>query len=227
MENKAVQEKETKKKEKLRIADFKLISDNSGKVTSINVIVSNGDVFPVAYTRKILERLREDMLQYAKYEQKEILPKKKKFNTGYKVLTVAGAAGFVILNTSEFGKQIAQDVPATTGLVLCATGIVGSLVNYRSIARINRNATFAYHKDEINEAISKNPYIYENVSLEDKKKIVEWLSENPNEPIVIEKIRQLNPSTITTIWKNIKLNKYFGIEYEVESRDFQKTIEQV
>ena len=101
------------------------------------------------------------------------------------------------------------------------------MVNNYKMNDIQKNVIFAYHKDEINKYVANNPYVYENVDKKDKEKIMSWIDMYGEEPIVIENLDQLSPSTISTIWKNIKLNKQFKIDCNIEEQGFQKILEQV
>ena len=199
-------QKESKREERY-ITGFDIVEGENKKPILIEVYVSDGKSFPAAYNRENLETLRNALLARAKFEAINLASKKTNACIGYTLLSAAGVAGFVILNTSEFGKEISSVLPATASLALGIASGAGVLKNYRGINNIRRNATFAYHKDEINSQIISNPLVYSNVDTQDKAKIKNWLDYGTKEPILIENIHLLKPETIFTIWYNIQSSK--------------------
>lgn len=208
------------------VTDLVKVKDKEGNTVSLDVILEDGESFRVAYTSENLKKFRDVMLQQAK-NSKQLLPKKKAFGIVCKIITFAGATGFVILNTSEIGKEITPIINGNAAGAIALVSGVGVMVNNYKMNDIQKNVIFAYHKDEINKYVANNPYVYENVDKKDKEKIMSWIDMYGEEPIVIENLDQLSPSTISTIWKNIKLNKQFKIDCNIEEQGFQKTLEQV
>jgi len=96
------------------VTGFEIVEGENNKPNFIQVYVSDGKSFPAAYNKGNLETLRNALLSRAKHEQINVAPKKTNACIGYTILSVAGAAGFVILNVSEFGKEISPVLPATT-----------------------------------------------------------------------------------------------------------------
>ena len=210
------------KREQRYVTGFEIVEGENNRPTSIEVYVSDGRSFPAAYNKENLEKLRTALLARAKFEETNVAPKKTSECIRYTLLSVAGAAGFVILNVSAFGKEIAPVVPATASLALSIASGVGALKSNENLTKIRRNATFAYHKDEINAQIIENPIVYSNIDAKDKEQIRKWLDYGTREPIMIENINSLKPATIFTIWYNIEANKQF--EMENNKQEFQKTL---
>jgi len=227
--NKVVEERGTTQITNRIVEDIVPVQDASGKITHIDIVLNDGTSFPVPNTKKNLLHFRNIMVEQAK-NQKNLIANKKRKDIAYKVIAVAGAAGFVLVNITEFGKEIGQlQASVVTGAIALGNGI-GIMVNNTKLSRIQRNVTFACHKDSINSSVCKNPYIYKNISAKDKQLIEKWLQEYQDGPIVIENIDKLEPATIFTIWRNINLYKDFGIDYvadgKLEEPGFQKQIEQ-
>ena len=167
------------------------------------------------------------MLEQTKEKKGTIKTKRRNVNA-YKVMAIAGAAGFVLVNTTEFGQEIGRMAPSVlTGAVSLASGI-GAMVNSKKLTRLQSNVTFACHSNEINDYVFENPYIYENISEKDKQVIEMWKDDCRYEPIVIENLDMLQPETISKIWRNINLYKQFGLQYKadgkVEEPGFQKVL---
>ena len=81
------------------VTDLVKVKDKEGNTVSLDVILEDGESFRVAYTSENLKKFRDVMVQQAK-NSKQLLPKKKAFGIVCKIITFAGATGFVILNTS-------------------------------------------------------------------------------------------------------------------------------
>ena len=222
------EKKEVKQGTKKIIDDIIPVRNESGQATHIDIVLSNGTSFSVPNTKSALLHYRSIMLEQAKEQKSLIDPTSKSFK-GCRIMFFAGVAGAVLVNTTQFGQDIGQATGSIISGVVTLAGGIGMLVKNKNLASIQRNVTFACHKDEINKAISQNPYIYINVCDKDKKLIEEWLTINYREPIVIENIYRLEPQTIHRIWENINLYKHFEFEYKVgevwEEPGFQKIIE--
>lgn len=212
------------KREQRYVTGFEIVEGENNRPASIEVYLSDGKSFPAAYNKRNLEKLRNALLARAKYEETNVAPKKSNECIGYTLLSVAGAAGFVILNLSAFGKEISPVVPSTASLALSIASGFGALKSYDSLAKIRRNATFAYHKDEINTQIIENPIVYSNIDAKDKEQIRNWLDYGTRQPIMIENISSIKPETISTIWYNIEANKQFEMENNKQEQGFQKTL---
>lgn len=208
------------------IEGFDLIEDRDGNIAAIDVFVSNGESFPAAYTKSNLETLRNNMLKHAK-EQRGVIKRSKMIGCGYTALAVAGGIGFALINITGVTKELSSNIPATVSLGVSIVSGIGALKNAKNIAKMERNITFALHKTEINHQILENPYVFYNVDAKDKALIEDWIVNTiSDEPILIENIHLLKPETVTTIWKNIKLSKQFGMKCDPE-QEFQKTLKQV
>ena len=168
-----------------------------------------------------LEKIRNNMLERMVAVQ-EKLPKVYMRKVGLSALTLAGAAGIVLLNTTDIGKEF-NTVFSNTVLggvtLLSGTGVVK---DSKIIRNIRKAGIFVKHRAEINEAIVNNAYMYANVSEKDKKRIQEWLQIYVREPIVVENLSDISYTTVKTIWDNIQLNKRMDFDYS--EKGFQKTL---
>lgn len=225
VESTVVEKQETKKEQKIIIEDIVPVRNQNGEVTHIDIILDDGTSLPVPNTKSSLLHFRDIMLKQAR-EQRELIKGKNIQVNAYRVMALVGAAGFVLVNTTQFGKEIGPLAPSIiSGAISLGSGI-GAIVENKKLSRIQRNVTFACHKDEINKVICENPYVYQDIADKDKKLIELWLETYRGEPIVIENLSMLNPQTIHQIWKNIKLYKHFNFEYKadgkIEEPGFQK-----
>lgn len=209
------------------IEDIVPVTNKDGEVTHIDIVLDDGTSFAVPNTKSTLLYFRNIMLEQTKEKKGTIKTKRRNVNA-YKVMAIAGAAGFVLVNTTEFGQEIGRMAPSVlTGAVSLASGI-GAMVNSKKLTRLQSNVTFACHSNEINDYVFENPYIYENISEKDKQLIEMWKDDCRYEPIVIENLDMLQPETISKIWRNINLYKQFGLQYKadgkVEEPGFQKVL---
>lgn len=218
---------ETKDNSKKIIRDIIPVRDEEGEAIYIDIVLEDGTSFPVPNTKSALLHYRNIMLEQAKNQKDNIKPTKYA-HTACKVMTIAGVAGVVLVNTTEFGKEIGPVVGSIISGTVTIAGGIGMFVNSKKLFKLQRNVTFACHKDRINRCVAENPHIYINVCDKDKELIEQWLRINCKEPITIEKVYMLEPSTIQLIWKNICLYEHFGFEYKadgkVEEPGFQKII---
>lgn len=221
--------KETKKEKREIIVDILPVENKNGEITHIDIVLDDGTSFPVPNTKPVLLHFRDIMLKQVK-EQKELIETKKKSVNACTVIAIAGVAGVVLANTTQIGKEIGALTPSIiSGTIALGSGI-GAIVESKKLSRLQRNVTFACHRKEINESICNNPYIYLNVCKKDKSLIESWLDQYRGEPIVIENLDKLEPTTIHEIWRNINLYKQFGLQYKadgkIEEPGFQKILEQ-
>lgn len=207
--------KETKVQEPLVIRGFDIIEEN------MRVYFSDGRTTIVPYNKGNLEKIRNNMLERMVAVQEQ-LPKVYMRKVGLSALTLAGAAGIVLLNTTDIGKEF-NTVFSNTVLggitLLSGTGVVK---DSKIIRNIRKAGIFVKHRAEINEAIVNNAYMYANISEKDKKRIQEWLQIYVREPIVVENLSDISYTTVKTIWDNIQLNKRMDFDYS--EKGFQKTL---
>ena len=209
------------------IEDIIPVRDENGEAIYIDIVLEDGTSFPVPNTKSALLHYRNIMLKQALAQKGTLESTRSTFN-GCRVMFFAGIAGAVLVNTTELGKEIGQVTGSIiSGVVTIACG-TGMMVANKKLPILQRNVTFACHKDEINSCVAENPHIYINVCEKDRKLIEGWLSVDCNEPIAIENLHMLEPNTIQLIWKNICLYKHFGFKYKadgkVEEPGFQKII---
>ena len=226
-ESKTSKTVEAQQTDKKIIEDIIPVRDENGEAIYIDIVLENGESFPVPNTKSALLHYRNIMLQQALEQKETIKPTRRSFNA-CKVMFIAGVAGAVLVNTTEFGKEIGPVIGSVISGVVTIAGGTGMFVNSKKLSSLQRNVTFACHRDEINSHVAENPHIYMNVCDKDKKLIESWLRVNCNEPIVIEKLCMLEPNTIQLIWKNICLYNHFGYKYTadgiIEEPGFSKII---
>jgi len=223
------EEIQSKKQSRKIVVDILPVENKDGEITHIDIVLDDGTSFPVPNTKSVLLHFRDVMLKQVK-EQKELIETKKKAVLGCGIVTLAGVAGIVLVNTTQFGREIGTLTPSIiAGTISLGSGI-GALVESKKLSRLQRNVTFACHRKEINDAICNNPYICLDICEKDKKLIEAWLEEYPGEPIVIENIDKLEPTTIHEIWKNITLYRQFNLDYRpdeiIDEPGFQKRLNQ-
>lgn len=220
---------QNKKEEKYFITGIEEMKNKDGNVDTLGIILTGKEWRPVPYTAENLKKFREIMKEQGKQMQ-TLLPDKKKSLNNCKMASVIGVAGIVgtlILNATEVGKEINPLIPGVLSGGITISGGIGSIINSRAISYIQKIGIFIKNETVINEYVATNPYVYYNISSEDRIIIEQLKRKNAQEPITIENLDELSDKSIKTIWNNIRFYKLYKVKYEEPEQGFQKTLEQV
>lgn len=206
---------------KTYVTDFEIIDEKD-----IIVHTADGRDVVIPYTKRNLMTLRNIMTEQAKQAQ-GLLKSKRRKRAGYTVLTIAGVAGIVLANTTDFGKEINPIIAngSLTGVTLLSG--CGVIRNARFVTDIRKLGIFVKHSKKLNAAIASNPYMYANISDKDKARIDFWLEQYGSEPLVIENMDQISYDSVKKILDNIRLSQELGLDYSQEEPGFQKIKEQI
>lgn len=210
------------------VTDIEEIKDKDGNTTMLGIILEGTKWVPVPNTLENLNKFREIMNGQGRKMQTLLSNKKRLANKCRigTVIGVAGIAGTLILNATEIGKEINPLIPGfLSGGFTLSCGI-GEIVNSKAISYIQKVGIFIAHEKLINEYVATNPYVYCNVRKSEQSKIEQMKKENPDYPITIERLDELENKTIKTIWNNVKFYNQHGITYEEPILGKQKTLEQ-
>lgn len=213
MKNYSIKEK-NKNNKSTYIINFEFINE-----TDIKIYIADGSDIIVPANRENIEKVRKIMKDQAK-KATELLPNKKRKTVGFKALAVAGVVGMVLVNTTEFGREINPILSNASLGGVTLLSAAGSIKNSRLINDIRKLNLFVKNEAILNEAIVSNPYVYANVSDRETKKIL-GLLEQGEQPLTIEELDKISYSTLKTIWNNIRLGQQLELNY-TSNNGFQK-----
>ena len=205
MKNYSIKEK-NKNNSSTYITDFQFINE-----TDMKIYMADGSNIVVPISGYNVEKVRNIMKEQAK-KAVELLPSKKRKSIGFRALTAAGVVGMVLVNTTDFGKEINPILSNASLGGVTLLSAAGSIKNSKLIDDIRKLNLFIRNEDVLNNSIANNPYVYANIPDKDIKKLL-GLIETNEQPLTIEQLDQISYTTLKTIWNNIKLGQQLEMSY--------------